>query len=49
MQQILLCALFAYTSIVVAGTNGPTMIVNSNGVILRSLHSVNAGYIQGGY
>lgn len=47
--DIALRAVQAYTSIVVAGTNGPTMIVNSNGVILRSLHSVNAGYIQGGY
>ena len=47
--DIALRATQAYTSIVVAGTNGPTMIVNSNGVIFRSLHSVNAGYIQGGY
>lgn len=47
--DIALRAAQAHTSIVVAGTNGPTMVVNSNGVIVKSLRSVGAGYVRSGY
>ena len=44
--DIALHAAQADTAVVVASTNGPTMIVNSNGVVTRSLDTSDAGHIR---
>ena len=44
--DIALHAAQADTAVVVASTNGPTMIVNSNGVVTHSLDTSDAGHIR---
>ncbi len=44
--DIALHAAQARTTIVAAGTNGPTMLVNSNGVVLRELNDQTKGWIE---
>lgn len=44
--DIALHAAQADTAVVVASTNGPTMIVNSNGVVTHSLSTSDAGHIR---
>ena len=44
--DIALHAAQADTAVVVASTNGPTMIVNSNGVVTHSLSTFDAGHIR---
>ena len=44
--NIALHAAQADTAVVVASTNGPTMIVNSNGVVTQSLSTSDAGHIR---
>ena len=44
--DIALHAAQADTAVVVASTNGPTMIVNSNGVVTHSLSTSDAGHVR---